>query len=43
MPDGHTLQDYCPRCKRVLRGLAYAGLPKKGAGVFEGSRVEDGH
>src|SRR5678809_1071161 len=24
--NGQTLQDYCPRCKRVMRGLAYAGL-----------------
>ena len=27
MEDGHTLQDYCPLCKRVMRGLAYATLP----------------
>ena len=26
MADGRTLQDYCPRCKRVLRGRAYASL-----------------
>lgn len=43
LPDGTTLQDYCPRCKRVMRGLAYAALPQKRAEVFEGSRVEGGH
>ena len=26
MEDGHTLQDYCPRCKRIIRGLAYAAF-----------------
>jgi hypothetical protein len=31
MGDGRTLQDYCPRCKRVMRGLAYAGLARQGA------------
>jgi len=29
MRDGRTLQDYCPRCKRVLRGLAYARLARR--------------
>ena len=38
MENGHTLQDYCPRCKRVMRGLAYAGLPAKSEEVFVGSR-----
>ena len=28
MRDGHVWQDYCPRCKRVIRGLAYASLMK---------------
>jgi hypothetical protein len=28
MSNGRTLQDYCPRCKRVMRGLAYAKLMK---------------
>jgi hypothetical protein len=28
MGDGHVWQDYCPRCKRVIRGLAYASLMK---------------
>jgi NNP family nitrate/nitrite transporter-like MFS transporter len=42
MPDGRTLQDYCPRCKRIMRGLAYASLPHREADVFAGSRVEGG-
>jgi len=29
MGDGRTLQDYCPRCKRVMRGLAYTTLPRR--------------
>lgn len=41
--DGHTLQDYCPRCKRVMRGLSYAALPRRDGDVFYGSRAEDGH
>jgi hypothetical protein len=36
--DGKTLQDYCPRCKRILRGLAYASLPQSTEEVFQGSR-----
>jgi hypothetical protein len=40
MENGHTLQDYCPRCKRIMRGLAYAGLPDTKDRVFIGSRVE---
>jgi hypothetical protein len=40
MEDGLTLQDYCPRCKRVMRGLAYAGLPQKREPVFQGGRVD---
>lgn len=39
MGDGKTLQDYCPRCKRIMRGLAYAGLPKKDDQVFAGTRI----
>jgi hypothetical protein len=39
MKDGHTLQDYCPRCKRIMRGLAYASLPDRYEKVFEGSRA----
>jgi hypothetical protein len=42
MNDGHVWQDYCPRCKRVIRGLAYANLPQRDAEVFRGSRVEMG-
>jgi len=41
MENGHTLQDYCPRCKRVMRALAYASLPNAGERVFDGSRVEE--
>ena len=40
MSNGHTLQDYCPRCKRVMRGLAYAGLPDKKEPVFYGTRAD---
>jgi hypothetical protein len=35
------LIDYCPRCKRVMRGLAYAGLPDTKEKVFVGSRAEE--
>lgn len=41
MENGHTLQDYCPRCKRIMRGLAYAGLPDTKEKVFAGSRAKD--
>src|SRR5437868_2464777 len=40
MPDGKKLQDYCPRCKRIMRGLAYASLPDTQEKVFQGSRAE---
>ena len=40
MENGHTLQDYCPRCKRIMRGLAYAGIADKSERVFHGSRIE---
>src|SRR5215216_6334654 len=40
MGDGKTLQDYCPRCKRVMRGLAYANLPHANERVFKGSRID---
>jgi MFS transporter, NNP family, nitrate/nitrite transporter len=43
MENGHTLQDYCPRCKRIMRGLAYAGLPKAKERVFIGGRTEEKH
>jgi hypothetical protein len=39
MSNGHTLQDYCPRCKRIMRGLAYAGLPDEKDPVFVGART----
>jgi hypothetical protein len=38
MDDGRALQDYCPRCKRIMRGLAYANLPRANEPVFHGSR-----
>ena len=38
MENGHTLQDYCPRCKRIMRGIAYSNLPQKEEEVFTGSR-----
>ncbi len=41
LENGYTLQDYCPRCKRVMRGLAYAKLPNKREPVFMGSRVAE--
>lgn len=41
LENGHTLQDYCPRCKRIMRGLAYAALPKAEEKVFVGSRTEE--
>ena len=40
MADGHVWQDYCPRCKRVLRGLGYASLPGSHERVFKGSREQ---
>ena len=42
MENGHTLQDYCPRCKRIIRGLAYADLPSTREPVFVGTRVKEG-
>ena len=38
MADGKTLQEFCPRCKRIMRGLAYANLPQTTERVFQGSR-----
>ena len=35
---GKTLQDYCPRCKRIMRALSYASLPQASERVFQGSR-----
>ena len=41
LQNGRTLQDYCPRCKRIMRGLAYAGMSDKQDQVFVGSRGGD--
>jgi MFS transporter, NNP family, nitrate/nitrite transporter len=41
LENGQTLQDYCPRCKRIMRGLAYAGLPDTKEKVFVGTRADD--
>src|SRR5215510_13932488 len=38
MQNGGTLQDFCPRCKRIMRGLSYANLPQSSERVFQGSR-----
>jgi MFS transporter, NNP family, nitrate/nitrite transporter len=38
LENGQTVQDYCPRCKRIMRGLAYANLPDTKEKVFIGSR-----
>jgi len=40
LENGHTLQDYCPRCKRVARALAYSGVEDQKEGVFYGTRGE---
>jgi hypothetical protein len=42
MANGRTLQDYCPRCKRIMRGMAYAGLPQAKEKVFLGARADEG-
>ncbi len=41
MGDGTTLQDYCPRCKRIMRGLSYASMPERTEKVFVGTRTEE--
>jgi len=38
--NGRTIQDYCPRCKRIMRALAYANLPQATEKVFQGSRID---
>jgi hypothetical protein len=43
MRDGRTLQDYCPRCKRIMRGMSYLAASGKNSEVLYGARVEDGH
>ena len=40
MEKGEKLQDYCPRCKRVMRGLAYSGIGDRPDRVFHGSRAD---
>jgi len=41
LENGNTLQDYCPRCKRIVRGLAYAGLSDSKERVFYGTRADE--
>ena len=41
MKDGRHLQDYCPRCKRIMRGLAYARLQDTHEPVFRGARADE--
>ena len=41
LKDGHALQDFCPRCKRILRGLSYASLNQSKEKVFSGSRIKE--
>ncbi len=41
MENGRTLQDYCPRCKRIMRGLAYAGMKDRLEPVFFGTRTDE--
>ncbi len=41
LKDGHVLQDFCPRCKRILRGLSYASLDQSKEKVFSGSRIKE--
>ena len=40
MENGEKLQDYCPRCKRVLRALAYSRIADETDKVFHGTRAE---
>lgn len=43
LENGNALQDYCPRCKRIMRGLSYANLTKRSEPVFYGVRgIGDG-
>ena len=41
LKNGRTLQDYCPRCKRMMRGIAYAGMVDKSEPVFYGARADE--
>ncbi|MFP5261232.1 MAG: hypothetical protein ACLGJB_04920 [Blastocatellia bacterium] len=38
MQDGHTLQDYCPRCKRIRRDMSYLAVSGPQRDAFYGSR-----
>src|SRR6185369_6321152 len=40
MKNGEKLQDYCPRCKRVMRALAYSGIVDNADKVFHGTRAD---
>jgi hypothetical protein len=40
MKNGEKLQDYCPRCKRVMRALAYSGITDRSDKVFHGTRTD---
>jgi hypothetical protein len=42
MKDGRTLQDYCPRCKRIMRGLSYITASSKSSNLYYGARGEGG-
>ncbi|NNE68019.1 MAG: MFS transporter [Pyrinomonadaceae bacterium] len=41
LPDGTKLQDHCPQCKRIMRGISYANLPDVNEPVFLGVRAEE--
>jgi Zn ribbon nucleic-acid-binding protein len=40
LENGRTLQEYCPRCKRIMRGMAYSAVSRQGSHVFHGSHAE---
>jgi hypothetical protein len=42
MQDGRTLQDYCPRCKRVMRGLSYLAVSSAGRDASRASQGQSG-
>ncbi len=39
MQNGSWLQDYCPRCKRIMRAIAYSEMSKTTDRVFSGNRL----
>lgn len=39
LENGRTIQEYCPRCRRMVRGLSYARLRNAKDQVFYGSRA----